>query len=366
MRNVTTPPASSWERVLLERVNETVARLGKNRQRINLMEVCGTHTMAISASGIRRAVDPRLRLVSGPGCPVCVTTPEEIDRAIALTRDDIVVLTFGDMMRVPGSDGSLAEAKARGADVRVVYSARDGLAMAQIEPERRFVLLGVGFETTAPTVAATVIEAAKRGIKNFSVLPMFKLIPLALEFIARAKRINIDGFILPGHVSTVIGAKPYESLAQRYHIPSCITGFETVDILQGVLNLLSQIESGKSVVAIQYRRSVRKEGNPVAQRLMKRVFRKVAGEWRGIGEIKGSGLALRERFKGFDANPKVKSQRSKVKSQNGVCRCGEVMLGVIVPSDCSLFARVCTPEKPVGPCMVSSEGACAAYYKYER
>lgn len=335
------------------------------------MEVCGTHTMAISSSGIRKAVDQRLKLVSGPGCPVCVTTPKEIDQALALTRiPDTVVLTFGDMMRVPGSDGSLLEAKARGADVRVVYSPRDGLMMAQAEPQKSFVLIGVGFETTAPTVAATVIEARARRIKNFSVLPLFKLIPPALDFIASSPKINIDGFILPGHVSTVIGTQPYEFLVNRYCIPCCITGFDPVDILSGVLILLHQIESETPAVANEYRRSVRQEGNLQAKGLMKRVFRKVTAEWRGIGPVKNSGLEFKQSFIQFDARWRLKSRiqnpKSKTQSHKSACRCGEVMLGLIVPSDCPLFARVCTPGKPVGPCMVSSEGACAAYYKYER
>ncbi|MEO0071747.1 MAG: hydrogenase formation protein HypD [candidate division WOR-3 bacterium] len=356
-------------RVLLERVNEAVNRLSSNRPGINLMEVCGTHTMAISSSGIRKAVDPRLRLVSGPGCPVCVTTPKEIDQAIALTQiPNTVVLTFGDMMRVPGSDGSLLEAKARGADVRVVYSPRDGLMMAQREPQKSFVLIGVGFETTAPTVAATVIEARVRRIKNFSVLPLFKLIPPALDFIASSPEINIDGFILPGHVSTVIGTQPYEFLVKRYRIPCCVTGFDTVDILSGILILLHQIESETPGVANEYRRSVRQEGNPQAKGLMRRVFRKVTAEWRGIGRIKNSGLEFKHSFLQFDARWKLppKTQNPKPKIQKSSCRCGEVMLGLIVPTGCPLFARVCTPEKPFGPCMVSSEGACAAYYKYER
>ncbi len=358
------------ERELLARVNEQVARLGKNRSGINLMEVCGTHTMAISSSGIRKAVDPRLRLVSGPGCPVCVTSQEEVDTAIGLAQiENITVLTFGDMMRVPGSYGSLAEVKARGADIRVVYSARDGLAMAKGEPKRRFVFLGVGFETTAPTIAGAVLEAEKIGVRNFFVLPLFKLIPPALRFIANSKRMNIDGFILPGHVSTIIGAKPYEFLVNRHRIPCCITGFEPVDILQAIFILLEQIESGRLSVAIQYRRSVKRAGNPQAQRLMRMVFKRADAFWRGIGMIKGSGLEFKGKWKRFDARKLVNWSKPRVSSlrrRETVCRCGEVMLGLIVPPQCRLFARVCTPEKPFGPCMVSSEGACAAYYKYER
>jgi hydrogenase expression/formation protein HypD len=358
------------ERVLLKRINELVEYLCAQREGISLMEVCGTHTMAISSSGIRRAVDPRLKLVSGPGCPVCVTGDEEIDRALGLAYlDNVTVLTFGDMMRVPGSLGSLADARAKGADVRVVYSPLDGLAFAGAEPKREFVFLGVGFETTAPTVAATVLKAQKMGIKNFSVLPMFKLIPPALAFIAGNKRINIDGFILPGHVSTIIGAEPYRFLVNRYRLPCCITGFEPGDILAGIYILLNQI-GNKPRVAIQYRRSVQQKGNSAARRLMSRVFKRVDAVWRGIGRIRSSGLGFKNRFEAFDAGKRFGFQvsvgnRPGVRARSG-CRCGEVILGLIIPPECKLFGRVCTPEKPVGPCMVSSEGACAAYYKYER
>lgn len=361
----------SAEQVLLKRVNDLVARLCAERKGISLMEVCGTHTMAISSSGIRRAVDQRLRLISGPGCPVCVTGDEEIDQAIGLAYlDKVTVLTFGDMMRVPGSVGSLADARAKGADVRVVYSPLDGLGFAQAEPGQEFVFLGVGFETTAPTVAATVLRAQKLGIRNFSVLPLFKLIPPALEFIASNKRINIDGFILPGHVSTIIGVKPYEFLVSRYRLPCCITGFEPDDILAGIYILLNQIDN-KPEVAVQYRRSVQPSGNLTAQRLLRRVFKPVAAVWRGIGEIAGSGLGFRSEFKRFDARERFGAELSGIKTENKAarwqsCRCGEVILGLIIPPECKLFSRVCTPEKPVGPCMVSSEGACAAYYKYER
>ncbi|MGQ9708374.1 MAG: hydrogenase formation protein HypD [bacterium] len=371
-------------RMLLKRVNELVVRLCEKRERINLMEVCGTHTMAISSFGIRRAVEPRLKLLSGPGCPVCVTSEAEIDRALGLAYlKGVTVLTFGDMMRVPGRTGSLLEAKALGADVRVVYSPLDGLALAEAEPEREFVFLGVGFETTAPTVAATVLTAQRRGVKNFSVLPMFKLIPPALEFIASSERIEIDGFILPGHVSTIIGSKPYQFLVERYHLPCCITGFESGDILTGIYILLKQIEN-KPKVAIQYQRSVKPEGNLTAQRLLNRVFKPVDAHWRRIGIIRDSGLGFRNGFEMFDAGLRLldgvqtkkglfyggwNKRRDRLEQENGGrrgCRCGEVMLGLLIPMDCPLFGRRCNPERPVGPCMVSSEGACAAYYKYER
>lgn len=355
-------------RALLKEINRRVARLCAERAAVKLMEVCGTHTMAISSSGIRRAVDQRLKLVSGPGCPVCVTSEEEIEQAVSLARvPGLTVLTFGDMMRVPSALGSLSDIRGRGGDVRVVYSPLDALALAAAEPAREFVFLGVGFETTAPTVAATVLAAARRRIKNFSVLPMFKLIPPALKMIARAPAIKIDGFILPGHVSTIIGAEPYRFLPERFGLPCCITGFEALDILSGILIILQQMEAGPAV-AIQYRRSVRPEGNRTAQALIARVFKRVDAEWRGLGKIKGSGSTFRARFSRFDARQRfgLPVPTKAKKGTGSACRCGEVMLGVIVPSDCPLFARTCCPDRPVGPCMVSSEGACAAYYRYER
>jgi hydrogenase expression/formation protein HypD len=371
------------ERELLSRVNSLVIELCETRKTINLMEVCGTHTMAISGFGIRRAVDPRLRLLSGPGCPVCVTDQAEIDAAISIARGDLghnpnslkelgyvprpVVVTFGDMMRVPGSRTSLEQEKAKGADLRVVYSALDALRLAQAAPGREFVFLGVGFETTAPTVAATVLAAQESGVRNFSVLPMFKTIPPALDAIASSDRVNVDGFILPGHVCTVIGTRPFEFLRDKYRLPSCVVGFEALDVLLGIEMLLGQMQTGPEV-QIQYRRSVRPEGNEKAQEVMDTVFEPCDAEWRGLGRIAGSGLAFRKDFIEFDARKRFRlvHRPSSIVHRRSPCRCGDVMLGVIVPPECKLFAKACTPESPVGPCMVSTEGACAAYYKYER
>jgi len=355
-------------RALLGKVNDLVAELCRTRKTINLMEVCGTHTMAISGFGIRRGVDPRLRLLSGPGCPVCVTTQEEIDAAVNVAgKPDVAVVTFGDMMRVPGSRTSLEQEKAKGADVRVVYSALDGLRLAEAAPDLQFVFLGVGFETTAPTVAATVLAAQESGVSNFFVLPMFKTIPPALGAIASSDRVNVDGFILPGHVSTVIGTRPYEFLRDKHRLPSCVVGFEALDVLQGILMLLKQLQAGPQV-EIQYRRSVRPEGNEKARQVMETVFEPCDASWRGIGVIAGSGLAFRKEFAEFDARRRfriAKRQTPNTKRQTR-CRCGDVMLGVIVPPECKLFAKTCTSESPVGPCMVSTEGACAAYFKYDR
>jgi len=356
------------ERALLGKVNGLVAELCQNRETINLMEVCGTHTMAISGFGIRRAVDQRLRLLSGPGCPVCVTAQEEIDAAISIAgRPGVAVVTFGDMIRVPGTRTSLEQEKARGADVRVVYSALDGLRLAEAEPDRQFVFLGVGFETTAPTVAATVLAAQESKVRNFTVLPMFKTIPRALDAIASSDRVNVDGFILPGHVSTIIGTRPYEFLRDKYRLPSCVVGFEALDVLQGIHMLLRQMQTGP-LVEIQYKRSVRPEGNEKAQQVMATVFQPCDAAWRGLGKIPCSGLAFRSGFAEFDARKRFRlvHRPSSIVHRRTACRCGDVMLGVIVPPECKLFAKACTPESPVGPCMVSTEGACAAYYKYER
>ncbi len=387
------------ERALLGKVNGLVAELCQTRKTINLMEVCGTHTMAISGFGIRRAVDQRLRLLSGPGCPVCVTDQSEIDAAIGIAgKPDVAVVTFGDMMRVPGSRTSLEQEKAKGADVRVVYSALDALRLAEDAPDRQFVFLGVGFETTAPTVAATVLAAQESGVRNFTVLPMFKTIPHALDAIASSDRVNVDGFILPGHVSTIIGSRPYEFLRDKYRLPSCVVGFEALDVLQGIYMLLRRMQEdlghdpaprkrgqspgarGRAVqspfsghvprpkVEIQYTRSVRPEGNEKAKQVMDTVFEPCNAVWRGLGQIACSGLAFRKEFAAFDARRRfrIRNRQSSTANRKSACRCGDVMLGVIVPPECKLFAKACTPESPVGPCMVSTEGACAAYYKYDR
>lgn len=367
MKNGPGPAVSSkLVRTLLDKVNRKVDELCRSqaRERICLMEVCGTHTMAISGFGIRKAVDRRLKLLSGPGCPVCVTDQSEIDAAIGLAdREKVTVVTFGDMLRVPGSKGSLEQARARGADVRVVYSALDGLRLAEAEPGREFVFLGVGFETTAPTVGAAIAAARDEGVRNFSVLPMFKLIPPALRVIASSEQVMVDGLILPGHVSTVIGLEPYRFLVSEFKMPCCVTGFEAADVVQGIWMLLSQLETGPGL-ANQYRRAVNPEGNRQAQGLLASVFRPTDARWRGLGVIAGSGLGLAREFAGFDAGQRFELKPGRVKRT--ACRCGEVMLGAIVPPECGLFGRGCTPENPVGPCMVSTEGACAAYYRYER
>jgi len=329
-----------------------------------LMEVCGTHTMAIAKNGLRDVMPETVTLLSGPGCPVCVTANAEIDLAIETGRQPGVILTtFGDMMKVPGSYSSLAREKADGRDVRIVYSPLDSLDIAEKNPDRHVVFLGVGFETTAPTVALTIREAARRGLNNWSALSLHKTVPAALEALVNDPDVQINGFILPGHVSTIIGVEPYRFLAEEYHVPCVITGFEPVDVLQGVYMLAKQIAEGRAEVEIAYKRAVMPEGNPSAVAAIEEVFEPGDAEWRGIGVIPGTGLMLREEFAHYDARKRVPCTPPEPREIKG-CQCGDVLRGVVLPYECKLFGKGCTPEHPIGPCMVSSEGSCAAYYRY--
>jgi len=333
-------------------------------KKINLMEVCGTHTMAIARSGLKKLLPKGVELISGPGCPVCVTPQEDIDRAVKIARrEDVIMTTFGDMMRVPGASGSLEDAARDGADVRVVFSPMDSLETAEKHPGKKVVFMGVGFETTSPTVAATVIEARKRKLKNYFVIPGFKLLFPALELLAGSEKLKIDGFICPGHVSVITGSVPYREVADRYRVPCVITGFEDADILKGISRLLRQISAGKSEVEIEYRRAVTEKGNPRARRLLDEVFRPADSAWRGLGNIRSSGLRFRKEYSSFDAGKAFKVKVPRASLPKG-CLCGDVLQGYRSPKDCKLFTKKCTPENPIGPCMVSSEGACAAVYKY--
>lgn len=329
-----------------------------------LMEVCGTHTMAIAQHGIRGLIPGNITLLSGPGCPVCVTALSDIDRMVAIAGlDGVVTATFGDMVRVPGSHGSLGRAKAGGADVRTVYSPLDALAIAAANPDRQVVFAGVGFETTSPTIAATVIEAGRAGIGNFSVYPAFKLVPPALEAILSGGQVAVDGLLLPGHVSAIIGTEPYRFIAERHRTPCVVAGFEPLDILEAVALLLEQRSSGRILVANEYRRGVPERGNPEARRVMDLVFEPTDAVWRAIGAIPRSGLGFREPYAAFDASRKFPVAVAPAPEPEG-CRCGQVMMGQARPDQCGHFGTACTPSQPVGPCMVSSEGACAAWYKY--
>jgi hydrogenase expression/formation protein HypD len=352
-------------RALVERIESLVT------VPVSLMEVCGTHTVAISRFGLRSMLPGDLRLLSGPGCPVCVTPLAEIDRAIAVARmPGVVLTTFGDMMRVPGSTSSLEAEKAEGADVRILYSPLEALDIAESEPDSEVVFVGVGFETTSPTIAASVAEAARRGMTNYSVLPFFKTVPAALDMLAALPGRALGGFICPGHVSAIIGAKAYEPVARDRDIPCVVVGFEPLDILAGIVMLLEQAramrdDGATARVENQYARAVTPHGNVAAQSLLSDVFVPCDAEWREIGTIPLSGYEFGDRFRSFDARERLAVDVPPPVGETG-CVCGEIMLGLKLPPDCPLFAGRCTPRSPVGPCMVSTEGSCAAFYKYER
>ena len=324
------------------------------------MEVCGTHTMSIFRFGLRQILPDDIELLSGPGCPVCVTPNGYIDKAIAIAgMKDVIVTTFGDMMRVPGSRSALETEKASGCDIRTVYSTTDAIEIAKKYPEKEVVFLGVGFETTVPTVAQSIIMAKKAGIKNYSVLSAHKTMPEALGSLA-VSGLNVDGFILPGHVSAIIGTGPYRPLAKIYKKRCVVAGFEPIDILQSIAMLIKQ-KSPK--VEIQYKRIAASGGNPKARGVIYKVFEKCDSIWRGIGNVPDSGLKIKKAYADFDAEVKFHPKVAPPK-ENRRCRCGDVLKGLIAPVECALFAKACTPQHPVGACMVSSEGACAAYYKY--
>jgi len=337
---------------------------GKIGRTINLMEVCGTHTVAIFRHGIRSVLPGNIRLLSGPGCPVCVTSIEDVDRALHIAgQDDVILTTFGDMMRVPGSSRSLYDARAEGADIRIVYSPADSLRIARENPGRRVVFFATGFETTSPSVAATLYMAETEGVDNFFIHSVHKLVPPALRALVEMEDTRIDGFILPGHVSTIIGTGPYLFLADEHRIASVIAGFGAEDILHAILMLLDQMKTGEYRVAVQYSEVVRPEGNERAMEMVQRYFRPADAYWRGMGVIPDSGLVLRDEYSHRDMTGTVGAEAGGAEDPPG-CRCGDVLTGRIIPAECPLFGRACTPERPVGACMVSTEGSCAAYYRY--
>jgi len=333
---------------------------------ITLMEVCGTHTMAIHRTGLNQMLPDNLRLVSGPGCPVCVTGVSYIDTAIDMAKQhDVLLTTFGDMMRVPGSKENLSEIRSQGHAVDVVYSPLGALELAEKNKDKNIVFLAVGFETTTPTIAATVALAKQKNIKNFYVLPAHKLVIPALEALISDPDLKLDGFILPGHVSTILGSKPYDFIAKKHSMSCVITGFEAADVIQGVHMLIDQIESKDPKIEIQYKRVAHEVGNPKARALVDEIYEPCDAIWRGFGSIPMSGLKLRPAFEAFDA---LKAFPVTVNDEveNTGCECGAVLQGKITPPDCALYGQACTPEYPIGPCMVSSEGTCAAYYKYRQ
>ncbi len=348
-------------RALLQHIREHTHRP------MRFMEFCGTHTHAISRHGLRQLLPEEITLLSGPGCPVCVTSAADIDRAIALAAlPGVTLATFGDMLRVPGSHGSLQTARAAGSDVRVIYSSLDALEIARRNPERMVILLGVGFETTAPTVAAAIGQAAQEGMANLRLFSLHKLTPPAAAAILQAGEVALDGILAPGHVSTIIGAEAWSFVPRDYGLACAVAGFEPLDILLGIADLVAQHEAGRATVTNRYPRGVRPGGNVAAQQRLAEVFEPAAGEWRGLGKVPASGLRLRAAYRAFDAWPVLAEHGLDAirACEPSACRCGDVLRGTLQPRECPLFGRACTPERPIGPCMVSSEGSCAAHYRY--
>lgn len=338
----------------------------KINKQLNIMEVCGTHTAEIFRHGIKDILPDSIKLISGPGCPVCVTSIDDIDKAIAISKlENTIVATFGDMMRVPGGTQSLSEARAEGADIRVIYTPTESLNIARLNKDKKVVFLSIGFETTTPLIAATLSEAEKNKIDNFYIYPANKLLPPALEFLLKSGEIKIDGFLLPGHVSTIIGSQIYDFIAHKYSVPCVITGFGAEDILTGIAMLLRQVYENRKEVETQYKSVVTKEGNKKALSLIAEYFEPADAYWRGIGVIKNSGLSLRKSFKHRDINSLYNIDVIESDEPLG-CMCGYILKGLMSPADCGLFGDKCTPLNPIGACMVSEEGSCAIYFKYHR
>jgi hydrogenase expression/formation protein HypD len=354
------------DKALIDALLAQIAREVAPRRRYTFMEVCGTHTVAIARNGLRQLLPAAIRLVSGPGCPVCVTSTAYIDAAIARAmRPEVTISTFGDMLRVPGASTTLEAAKARGADVRVVLSVLDALKLAREQPTRKVIFLGVGFETTVPTVAAALARARAEGLQNFLVASAHKTMPVPMHALASDPAVAVEGYICPGHVCTIVGLAPFIPIVARFHIPAAIAGFEPTDVLAAVLALVRQRNAGEARVENLYTRSVRAEGNPKAWRLVESVFEPADSWWRGLGVLPGSGLALREDYAAHDADKVLPVAVPPAREVAG-CRCGDVLKGILEPRGCPLFDKVCTPERPVGACMVSQEGACHAAHRWGR
>ena len=333
---------------------------------VRLMEVCGTHTMSIAKSGIKAMLPENVKLLSGPGCPVCVTPPQVIDAILELSmRPDVIITSYGDMLRVPGSKrgDSLLRRRALGAKVEMVYSPLDAIYIAEKNPDKEIVFLGVGFETTAPGTAAAMLTAKERGVKNFSLLSMLKTVEPALRALTKMEGFNIDGFICPGHVAVILGEKGFEYLPLELGLPGAIAGFEAEDILLAIYRIMKRIRDKQPGVDNCYSRAVSHDGNELARETVESCFEPRRDIWRGLGAIEASGLGLRAEFEAFDAEKRFGISYSEAETLTA-CRCGDVICGRIAPQLCPMFGRLCTPEDPVGPCMVSTEGACAAAYKY--
>lgn len=329
------------------------------------MEVCGSHTMAFAKTGIKKRLKDYVHLIAGPGCPVCVTDQKSIDTMIELSKDtNRILCTFGDMMRIPGSKFSLMDAKTEGKDIRVVYSPLDSIKIAEENPDKEVIFLGIGFETTIPILAATIQEAERKQLKNFTIWMTTKLVEPVLRTLLNSKEINIDGFLLPGHVSVVTGKNSFDFLVADYHISGVISGFEPVELLRGIYKLLRLLLNEKIAIINDFRYMVKNNGNVVAKKMMEKYLDYHDEEWRGMGVIQNSGLTLKYEYAKFDAKKKFHVFVEEPRKTK--CRCGEIIRGVITPEECKLFNKGCTPLFPIGPCMVSTEGTCAAHYQYMR
>lgn len=347
-------------KLLIEKIRKMVT------QKWVIMEICGGHTHSILKYGIDQVLPKEIELVHGPGCPVCVTPAETIDKAVAIANTAGVIFTsFGDMLRVPGNNGSLLQARSQGADIRIVYSPLEALKIARNNPDHQVVFFAIGFETTAPANAMTVMQASREGLTNFSVLTCHFLVPPAIEALLSSPLNRVQGYLGAGHVSTVTGLEDYDVIAEKYKVPVVATGFEPMDILEGILMVVTQLEEGRHQVENQYLRSVKREGNIPAKDMIQKVFKVVAGKWRGIGEIPASGLKLRSEFEAFDAEKKFQTEGITAK-EPASCISGLVLQGLAKPDECTAFGKDCTPSNPLGAPMVSSEGACAAYFKYRQ
>lgn len=350
------------DRELAAKIIQEIRKLDPGR-RIKIMHVCGSHEVTVTKYGLRSLLPNWVEVMAGPGCPICVTTSGEIDEAIELAKRGHIVTTFGDLFRVPGTRASLADAKTDGADVRIIYGAADAVEVAKRNPGQEVIHVAIGFETTAPAIAS---ELLREPPANFSLLVCHRLIPPAMKFLLASGEVALDGFLCPGHVSTITGSKPYEPISEKYEVPQVIAGFEPIDVLLGIWMLLKQINEKRHEVETEYTRSVRPEGNLIAQEKIKQVFEVIDKPWRGFPVIPSSAFELRPDFKHFDAHERYNIHVEGAVDLAKGCRCGEVLRGLVYPHECSLFGKVCTPLKPVGPCMVSSEGTCNIAFKYGR
>ncbi|WP_019227190.1 hydrogenase formation protein HypD [Sedimentibacter sp. B4] len=354
------------DKKIIKRLIDEINFMTTQTQEIKIMEVCGTHTKNIAMSGIKSLLPPNIKLISGPGCPVCVSEESYIDNAIEILRKyNVIIASFGDMIRVSGTNGNLLDEKAKGEDIRIIYSPLELIEMAEQIKNKNIVFLGVGFETTAPVIALTIKKAAERKINNLFFLTSLKLMPPILHYIMGQTINNIDGFICPGHVASVTGSEYFRFIEEEYYLPAAVCGFEAEDILIGIHNLVKQItQKENKKLNNLYTRCVKSNGNPIAKKLINEVFKVSDGEWRGIGIVKGSSLNINENYKKYDALNAFKIENKSFKI-NTNCQCKEVLLGNKIPKECNLFGKICNPFKPYGPCMVSSEGTCFIAYRYK-